>query len=295
MASIESNNMSKKEAVKMFEDGTGLEWKVINPAQVRQYSSGHNAPVWTLCLNNACNHVVYVVPKNAQPSMSDYEKILDFLKKHGLPMLPKIKVDLDDFPAQKKAFVLRNFVITVEIKPTADIILQYKNSTNPVAYSAHKLVSLKHSIPTKLSEYLTAWNKISLGGSFESGHLKLKISNSITNEDYDVDIALEGNIFSATITPTPIVTALGSFWKFEGQIALQIKGTVEPFDTAAPPPVIISEPAQHTVHHSHLLIYVLVGLITTVGAALTIPTAGTSDVAAGEADAALGSAAAAAG
>jgi hypothetical protein len=42
---------------------------------------------------------------------------------------------------------------------------------------------------------------VSLIGSPEHGHLKLKISNSITNEFYDFDVTLAGNTFGATVTP----------------------------------------------------------------------------------------------
>ena len=56
----------------------------------------------------------------------------------------------------------------------------------------------------------------------DGGKIELEISNSLTNEFFDFDVTLVGDTITATITPTPIKTALGDTWEFEGHISLNI-------------------------------------------------------------------------
>ena len=268
-----SQSISTDDALSMFEEGTGLRWKVIQPSEVKNYSSRYNTYVWTLCLDNSCQRMLYVVPENVQPTFSDYEKIIAYLEKHALPILPKIKLDLDQFPgAITYAALPSGALIRFEIKPDADIILRYKGSTNPVAFSPSKIMSIKHSVPTILNEYLTKWDKISIKGMDEGGKIELEISNSITNEFYDFDVTLVGNTLTATVMPTPLKASLGDTWEFEGHISLSIIGKIE--NSTMPPqpkPAMFNE---SLVSNNKVDTYILIGL----GAiALTIATAGIGD------------------
>lgn len=253
-----TSRMTAKQSVQMLEDGTNQQWRVIPESQTRYYPhAGQANAFFVLCLDNSCNGKIYVVPKLLKPHYSDYDRLLKFLRKKGLPILPKINVNLTNFPAQPYAVIFGGFSLEGDIKPVGSLSLKSLHSANPLTYTPGKLANIKYTHSRQINNYLNAWNKVSLNKRKSDGELSLKVSNSITNESYDFDVALEGNVFSVTITLTPSHAVLGNEWVIEGQIALKITGVMVDTGSISPSRTNQSVTRSHHAPLEHNAFYMI--------------------------------------
>jgi|GEM_PF-2435532 len=251
-----------EQTLKMFEHGTKQKWRVIPKSQARYYPhAGQKNQFWVLCLDTSCKGQIYVVRQGQKPHYSDYDKILRFLRKKGLPILPKINVNLTDFPAQPYSMLIDDFSVEGTIKPLGSLSLKSIHSKSPLTYTPGKLANIKYSSSRQVNEYMQAWSKISLIKHSEDGKLTLKISNSITNQYYDFDASLEGNVFSATITLTPDKTVIGGEWIVEGQLSFKVTGMFIDVN-AAPPPRKSKSGNSVLAHHNQMghSVYYMIGV-----------------------------------
>lgn len=280
---VNNATATEQQAIKMLEDDLGYKLKVIPKSQLNNYTSKYQTAVWVLCMSDSCKRMIYITPRSRKPHYSDYQKLLASAKRRGMKILPKIKVDLDNFPSYKHAVVQENYYIEFEVTLKSNIILQSKRSKNPITYTPGSLISLKYSESSKISNYLKAWSKMKLI-SYGKGDLKLQLGNSITNEFYDLDVSVSGNSFSGTITPTPTKSLLNDQWIIEGQISLSITGTIYPYK----PGHHIASSSVESLHKVNYTCYILLGIgvaainLATfgVGDAIVLPAIGAGTIAA---------------
>ena len=148
-----SNLMTAEQAINMFSQGTNMSWRVIRAGQVNQYQKN----VFELCLDNRCRQSVWVVPKSATRSNTLYDEVMRQLSratKNAVSFIPKMKFDLDNFKTHHITVALKNSMLDVAIKPSADILLFHKDTKSPFSLSYAKGIHLKYSGADALSNYL---------------------------------------------------------------------------------------------------------------------------------------------
>lgn len=264
---------SEAQAIKMLEDDLGYPLKVIPKSQVEHYTSKYGVSVWVLCMSDTCKRMVYVTPKNRKPHYSDYQKLLASAKKRGVKILPKIKYDFEGFPSYRHTVVQENYFIEFEVKLSSDIILKSTHSKMPITYTPGQLMNIEYSQEYAINNYLQSWNKMELIG-FTKDHINLKLGSSLTNQYYNLDVAVNGNTFSTTITPKTAEAVVNNDWVIEGEISLEISGAVYPYNSQ----MHHSSVGQIVLHHEpskRYTSYILLGIGVT---ALGLATFGVGDI-----------------
>jgi hypothetical protein len=192
-----------------------------------------------LCTDRTCQEGVYLVPEHLHTRVDVMTSMMRYLKRTGYEFIPAIKCDLDDFPSPPPiVFGLPEGTAIFNIKLAGDLILRNIHSINPMTYGASGLMSFNLNTEMVVEHYVMNW-KLKACKIKDSNILNVTFGNSITHEETNFDITIDGNTISASTTLPPTRTVYDK-WEIEGQVSLTILGTINENDQNPPPAPAVS-------------------------------------------------------